>query len=125
MKASILFTLFCLLACLANGQTAPEGVSLRTTIFANKDKDAKAIMDRSKANTTADKQAVPPNRPMREVVFTNYKPGNTTQQASVARKATAGSQSLPSDKPAEKKRDSIATRIVIPDQGGAAPKTKN
>jgi hypothetical protein len=125
MKASILFTLFCLLACLAHGQTAPEGVSLRTTIFANKDKDAKAIVDRSKANTTADKQTVSPNRPMREVIFTNYKPGNATQQASVARKAAAASQPLSSDKPAEKKRDSVTTRIIIPDQGGTGPKTKN
>lgn len=120
MKISLLFTLFCLLAFLANGQTAPEGTSLRSTIFKNKDQEAKIIDDKSSAKSKANKTN---GNVTRQAIFTDYKPGGTTAKRSVARKAAVTqARPLTSDKPAEKKRDSTVTRPVIPDQGGVTPK---
>ena len=117
MKATILLSLFCLLTCLVKGQSAPEGASLRTTKFANRFKDIEEMNRRSTAKVK-DKVS-PPDKPIRETIFKNYKPGTPNNGSLNKRVPTS---TLPSDSKEQKARDSVKTKAIIPNQGNTAPR---
>jgi hypothetical protein len=117
MKATILLSLFCLLACLVKGQSAPEGTSLRTTKFANRFKDIEAMNRRSTA--TVNNKVTPPDKPIRETIFKNYKPGTPNAGSLNKRVSTT---TLPSDSKEQKGKDSVKTKAIIPNQGNTAPR---
>lgn len=120
-RLSLLIVVCSILATVARAQDAKEGMSVKQKLFPNMKQDIDAINQRSAAN---DKLPITPaNKRAKEVLFTDYKPTparNTTAQTARLQARNAGS-SQPSDKPAERRNDSIPAKIHIPDQGGTAP----
>ncbi|RFS20908.1 hypothetical protein DVR12_16265 [Chitinophaga silvatica] len=117
MKANILLMLFCLLACAAYAQTVPEGTSIRQTkSFVNRFKEIQVL--EQKSNASGNNRKIPPKKPSREIIFENYQPGKPGTPI----RPVSKTNTIPSDKPTEKRKDSVTTKIFIPDQGTS---TKN